>query len=51
MLAKVITLTRSREGKGFGPVLRYLLRVKAESALPSRLTPGSGHPHLTQEPF
>ncbi len=26
MLAKIITLTHSRAGKGFGPVLRYLLQ-------------------------
>ena len=51
MLAKVITLTHSRAGNGFGPVLRYLLRVDRRADSPSRSTPESGHLHLAQEPF
>jgi hypothetical protein len=43
MLAKVITLTHSRESRGFGPMLRYLLRVDADRTSPSRPTPESGH--------
>jgi len=50
MLAKVITLTHGRAGNGFGPVLRYLLRVDRRGDSPSP-TPESGHLHLTQEPF
>lgn len=51
MLAKVITLTHSHGSKGFGPVLRYLLRVDAERVSSSEPTPESGHFHLRQEPF
>jgi hypothetical protein len=51
MLAKVITLTHGSGGKGFGPVLRYLLRLDAQRAFPSRPTPESGHLHLGEEPF
>lgn len=51
MLAKVITLTHSRQSQGFGPVLRYLLRVEAERASPSRPTPESGHLNLREEPY
>ena len=51
MLAKVITLTHSRPGNGFGPVLRYLLRVDRRRDSPPRPTPESGHLHLAQEPF
>lgn len=50
MLAKVITLAHSRAGNGFGPVLRYLLRVERKDSL-SRPTPESGHLHLKQEPY
>jgi hypothetical protein len=50
ILAKVITLAHGRAGNGFGPVLRYLLRVERKDSL-SRPTPESGHLHLTQEPF
>jgi len=50
MLAKVITLAHGRAGNGFGPVLRYLLRVERKDSL-SRPAPESGHLHLTQEPF
>jgi hypothetical protein len=48
MLAKVITLAHGRAGNGFGPVLRYVLRVERKDSL-SRPTPESGHLHLTQE--
>ncbi len=51
MLAKVITLTHGWAGNGFGPVLRYLLRVERRGDSPPRPTPESGHLHLTQEPF
>ena len=51
MLAKVITLAHGRAGNGFGPVLRYLLRVDHRKESPSRPTPESGHLNLTQEPF
>lgn len=51
MLAKVITLTHSRGGKGFGPVLRYLLRVGQRKDSPSCPTPDSGHLHFGEEPF
>jgi len=50
MLAKVITLAHGRAGNGFGPVLRYLLRVERKDSL-SRPTPESGHLHLTPEPL
>lgn len=51
MLAKVITLTHSRAGNGFAPVLHYLLRVDRRKGSPYRPTPESGHLHLTQEPY
>ncbi len=51
MLAKVITLTHGRAGKGFGPVLRYLLRVDSRRPAPPRPTPESGHLHLAEEPL
>ncbi len=51
MLAKVITLTHSRAGKGFGPVLRYVLRVDSRRPAPPRPIPESGHLHLAEEPF
>jgi len=51
MLAKVITLSHGCAGKGFGPVLRYLLRVDARGPAPSRPTPESGDLHLAEEPY
>jgi hypothetical protein len=51
MLAKVITLSHGCVGKGFGPVLRYLLRVDSRRPALSRPTPESGDLHLAEEPF
>ena len=51
MLAKVITLSHGYAGKGFGPVLRYLLRADARRPSPPRPTPESGHLHLAEEPY
>lgn len=51
MLAKVITLAHSRPGHGFGPALRYVLRVDRHRELPLEGGPESGHLHLVREPF
>ena len=51
MLAKVITLTHSTRGKGFSPVLRYILRSNAETALPPGQILESDHINLKGEPL
>ena len=50
MLAKVITLTHSTRGKGFGFVLRYILRCDAEAASPDPVLE-SGQINLPGEPL
>jgi len=39
MLAKVTTLSHSARSKGFGPVLRYILRTDRAITLPPGQTP------------
>ena len=51
MLAKVITLNHSTRGKGFGPVLRYILRADPRTTLPPDQTLESGHINLKDEPL
>jgi len=48
MLAKVITLSHSTRSKGFGPVLRYILRTDRAIALPPGRRPESGHINLEE---
>lgn len=48
MLAKVITLSHSTRGKGFGPVLRYVLRTDRAIALRPGQAPESGHINLEE---
>ena len=50
MLAKVITLTHSIRGKGFGSVLRYILRGDANVAAQDQNLE-SGHINLKEEPL
>lgn len=50
MLAKVITLTHSIRGKGFGSVLRYIVRGDANVAAQDRNLE-SGHINLKEEPL
>jgi len=50
MLAKVITLTHSTRGKGFGSVLRYILRCDAEAASQDPVLE-SGDINLPEEPL
>jgi len=50
MLAKVITLTHSTRSKGFGAVLRYILRCDAEVATQDPV-PESGDINLPEEPL
>ena len=48
MLAKVITLSHSTRSRGFGPVLRYILRTdRAIAQLPGQ-TPESGEMNLEE---
>jgi len=51
MLAKVITLTRSTRGKGFGPVLSYILGSDAEPALPLDPVLDDGRINVQEEPL
>ncbi len=48
MLAKVITLNHGARSKGFGPVLRYILRTDRASALPPGQAPESGEINLEE---
>jgi hypothetical protein len=48
MLAKVITLSHSARSKGFGPVLRYILRTDRAIPLPPGQTPESGEINLEE---
>jgi hypothetical protein len=50
MLAKVITLNHSTRGKGFGPVLRYILRADPRTAAPGQALE-SGHLNMKEEPL
>jgi hypothetical protein len=47
MLAKVITLSHSTRGNGFGPVLRYILRAGPRAAAPAQALE-SGHLHMKE---
>src|ERR1700722_19334729 len=51
MLAKVITLNHGTRGKGFGPVLRYLLRAEAKTDLTLAQALESGHINMKDEPL
>ena len=51
MLAKVITLAHGRAGNGFGPVLRYVLRVDQQRATSNRSPPECGHVQPAQLPY
>ena len=51
MLAKVITLNHGTRGKGFGPVLRYLLRAEAKTDLTLGQALEAGHINLKGEPL
>ena len=50
MLAKVITLSHSTRGNGFGPVLRYILRAGPRAAVPGQMLESS-HLHMKEEPL
>jgi hypothetical protein len=48
MLAKVITLSHSTRGNGFGPVLRYILRAGPRAAVPGQALESS-RLHMKEE--
>jgi len=50
MLAKVITLSHSARGNGFGPDLRYILRAGPRAAVPGQALESS-HLHMKEEPL
>lgn len=51
MLAKVITLSHGSRGKGFGAVLHYILRAKADAPVVGEQSLESGHINLKTEPL